>query len=540
MSARPISVLIAALGGEGGGVLTDWIIAAAANCDLPVQSTSIPGVAQRTGATTYYIEIYPTPWRELSGKRPVLALSPGIGDVDMVVASEFLEAGRAIAGGFVTPERTLVIASTHRSHAIAEKMAMGDGRFDAAKLMGAVERNAQWQVLFDMDAAATAARAMINSVMLGAIAASGGLPIPAEAFEAAIRAGKSADANLRGFRAGFEAAGQAVAARSPGTVGVSPASVHATDTGVAVSGGAGETPAVPGDLESEAARFGTAADIVREGLRRLLDYQDIRYAQLYLDRLAPIAEADARAGAQGRLTREVARHLALRMSYEDVIRVAEAKISPERVARIVAQMGAKPGEPLAIVEFLKPGIAEMCSVLPPFIARPIIAMAERRGWIDKLHWGMEVRTNSVSGYLRFLLLARLRRFRPRSFRYSQEQAAIEAWLALIAAAAVKSGALALEIAECARLIKGYGDTLKRGAANYATIERQVIEPTLAGTIALSRGIDAVASARVAALADPEGESLAKCVAEIAQMSDAGGRSPLGVVAWAKARDGSCQ
>ena len=86
---------IAALGGEGGGVLTDWIIAAAASRDLPVQSTSIPGVAQRTGATTYYIEIYPTPWRELGGKRPVLALSPGIGDIDMVVASEFLEAGRA-------------------------------------------------------------------------------------------------------------------------------------------------------------------------------------------------------------------------------------------------------------------------------------------------------------------------------------------------------------------------------------------------------------------------------------------------------------
>ena len=96
MRARPISVLIAALGGEGGGVLTDWIIAAAASCDLPVQSTSIPGVAQRTGATTYYIEIYPMPWRQLGGKRPVLALAPGIGDVDAVVASEFLEAGRAV------------------------------------------------------------------------------------------------------------------------------------------------------------------------------------------------------------------------------------------------------------------------------------------------------------------------------------------------------------------------------------------------------------------------------------------------------------
>jgi indolepyruvate ferredoxin oxidoreductase, beta subunit len=258
---------------------------------------------------------------------------------------------------------------------------------------------------------------------------------------------------------------------------------------------------------------------VAEGLRRLVSYQDASYARLYLDRLAPIAEADARAGAHGRLMREVARHLALRMSYEDVIRVAEAKIAPQRIARIVSQMGARPGEPVTIVEFLKPGIAEMCSILPPWIARSIITVAERRGSIGRLHWGMEIKTNSVSGYLRFLLLAQLRRFRPRSYRYSQEQAAIEAWLALIVAAAAKSDALALEIAECARLVKGYGDTLKRGAANYAAIERQVIQRILAGAIPLFRGIDAVASARVAALADPEGETLAKCLAEIARMQD---------------------
>ncbi len=398
MSARPVSVLIAALGGEGGGVLTDWIIAAAANCDLPVQSTSIPGVAQRTGATTYYIEIYPTSWRELDGKRPVLALAPGIGDVDMVVASEFLEAGRTIAGGFVTPDRTLLIASTHRSHAIAEKMAMGDGRFDTARLTGAVDKNARSHVLFDMDRAATAARAMINSVMLGAIAASGGLPIPAEAFEAAIRAGKSSEANLRGFRAGFKAARQAVAMHSSAAPSPPPKSglpdfgttkrIEIGNSRFRLGGegagcGGGHAPSSTTDLQTEAARFGAAADIVSEGLRRLLDYQDISYARLYLDRLAPIAEADERAGARGRLTREVARHLALRMSYEDVIRVAQAKISPERIARIAAQMGARPGEPVTVVEFLKPGIAEMCSVLPRWIAQPIIAAAERRGWTDR-------------------------------------------------------------------------------------------------------------------------------------------------------------
>ena len=47
---RPITILIAALGGEGGGVLTDWIVSAAAQLDFPVQSTSIPGVAQHPRA----------------------------------------------------------------------------------------------------------------------------------------------------------------------------------------------------------------------------------------------------------------------------------------------------------------------------------------------------------------------------------------------------------------------------------------------------------------------------------------------------------
>jgi indolepyruvate ferredoxin oxidoreductase, beta subunit len=511
---RPIAVLIAALGGEGGGVLTDWIIAAAAACDLPVQSTSIPGVAQRTGATTYYIEIFPKTWRELGGKRPVLALAPGIGDVDMVVASELLEAGRMIAGGFVTPDRTQVVASTHRSHAIAEKVAMGDGRFDTAKLVGSIEGNAREHLLFDMDATAKGAGAMINAVMLGAIAAAGRLPIGREAFEGAIRAGKASEANLRGFKAGFDAAQRGTTAPAHDTGAKRPRTAQAAQLA---------------DLEAEAARLGAAADFAVEGVRRLAAYQDAAYARLYLDRLAPIAEADGRAGAGGRLAREVARHLAVRMSYEDVIRVAQAKIAPERMAGIVAQMGAKPGEPVAIIEFLKPGIEEMCSILPSWLARRIIGWAQRRGALGRLHLGMEIRTTSILGYLRLAVLAKLRPLRPRSYRYGEEQAAIEAWLAAIRVAAAQSVTLALEIAECARLIKGYGDTLKRGAANYAAIEAQVIHPVLAGAMPVARGIDAIASARTAALADPEGESLARCLAEIAQAREPQARE-IGVAA----------
>jgi indolepyruvate ferredoxin oxidoreductase beta subunit len=112
-------------------------------------------------------------------------------------------------------------------------------------------------------------------------------------------------------------------------------------------------------------------------------------------------------------------------------------------------------------------------------------------------------------------LAKLRAFRPRTWRYQEEQRAIESWLGLIARAAALSGELAVEVAECARLIKGYGDTHKRGSNNYRTIVRQVIEPALDGQIALRQAIDAVASARTAALVDPEGEALGKCLAEIA-------------------------
>ncbi|MGH8798460.1 MAG: indolepyruvate oxidoreductase subunit beta family protein, partial [Caldimonas sp.] len=68
---RPVTILVCALGGEGGGVLAEWLVDAATRCGHSVQSTSIPGVAQRTGATTYYIEVFPRPDAELGGRRPV-------------------------------------------------------------------------------------------------------------------------------------------------------------------------------------------------------------------------------------------------------------------------------------------------------------------------------------------------------------------------------------------------------------------------------------------------------------------------------------
>jgi indolepyruvate ferredoxin oxidoreductase alpha subunit len=494
---RPLTVLIAALGGEGGGVLTDWIVAGAASQGFPVQSTSIPGVAQRTGATTYHVEMVPAPASDR--RRPILALAPGVGDVDLVIASELMEAGRAIMGGYVTPDRTTTIASTSRSYLVTEKIAMGDGRYDHQRLVTAVEKNSKRTLLLDLEGIARSNGAMINAVMLGTIAATGALPIPAEAFEAAIRAdGKAVEANLRGFRAGFEA-GQAGSQRrvEPGK------RRHAPSSDLA-------------DLENEIAAMPEAARaFATEGVRRLAAYQDLAYARLYLDRLKPIGEADATARAGGKLLAETARHLAVRMSYEDVIRVAQVKIDPARFARIARDMSVKPEQTFTVTEFLKPGVEEFCSVLPPWLARRILGLAERYPRFGCAHLAMAVNTASIFGYLRFHILAKLRGFRPKTFRYQEEQRAIEAWLRLIVQGAALSGELALEIAECARLIKGYGDTHKRGSGNYRLIASQVIEPTLAGLVPARQAVDAVVNARTAALLDPEGEALSKCLADLA-------------------------
>src|SRR5512140_2487688 len=132
---RAISVAILAMGGEGGGVLADWIVDVAERSGYYAQTTSVPGVAQRTGATIYYVEMFPESFARAAGKDPVLALMPVPGEVDLVIASELMEMGRAIQRGLVTPDRTTLVASRHRVYSMSEKSALGDGRVDSDTLI---------------------------------------------------------------------------------------------------------------------------------------------------------------------------------------------------------------------------------------------------------------------------------------------------------------------------------------------------------------------------------------------------------------------
>jgi len=464
---NPITILIAALGGEGGGVMADWLMEAATATGLPAQATSIPGVAQRTGATTYYLEIFPQERKSLGGKEPVLSLTPSPGNVDIMVASELVEAGRAMINGYVSPERTTLIASTHRIYATAEKMQMADGRFDSDKVVAAGGQLAKKAVMFDMRKLAQESGTVINAVLFGAMAGSGVLRLSREACEAAIRkAGRGAEASLRGFAAGFE-----IAAGSRPAPGQPPAPKRAT----------------------------SLDEILPLAEQRLRDYQGERYAEIYGERMKPFLAGDARVAAA------VARHLATWMAYEDIIRVADLKTRSSRFQRIRREVAAKDDEPVVVIDFLKPGVEEFSSLLPYGLGKRVIQWAERNGKLDAYNVGMHIRTSGIFGYALVRSLAWLKPWRPYSYRYHEEQQLMERWLSLVAEAARRDAALAFEVAECARLIKGYGETHRRGKANFLAIVDALVENPATADVSEQR--KAIRTARDAALADPEGKAL---------------------------------
>jgi len=477
-SPRPISILIAALGGQGGGVLAEWLVEVALAAGYPAQSTSIPGVAQRTGATTYYVEVYPQPQAALDGRTPVLSLLPVPGAIDLLVASELLEAVRMVQGGMASAERTTLVCSTVRTLTTAEKMIPGDGRVDTERLAAVARRHSRRFVSFDMDVAARAAGTVVSSVMFGAIAASGVLPFARDAFERAVReSGLPVEASLAGFAQGFDA---------------TTASAEASTPAAATGGQAAPVETLP---PAAAAALPEAAHaFAAEGWRRLAAYQDRGYAERYLERLQPIAAAeraiDPSNAHGGALTRETARFLALWMAFDDIVRVADAKCRARRFERVRREVGARDGDIVRIVDYFKPGIPELAALLPAAPARWLTAWDRRR---------------IAGGRPPLALALTLRWLRRRGTRFAQEQALIDDWLAAIASALAVDWEVAYEIALCGRLVKGYGTTNERGKRNLAHIVAHLVRGGSFASPATRAA--AVREAREAALADEDARGM---------------------------------
>ncbi len=461
--SSPITIAILAMGGQGGGVLVDWIVDLATHNHYLAQATSVAGVAQRTGATIYYIELYAQAHIAASGKTPVLAQMPVPGEVDIVIASELMEAGRAMQRGLVTSDRTTLITSSHRDYATLEKVNPGNGIADASAVLTAGVTHAKRFLHDDMQAIAAQQRSVLSAALFGALAGASELPFQDAAYEDTIqRAGIGVEASLRCFQAGLQSTRQPVKqelVQDPMATAPRPLPARAA---------AAQVEPLRARIEKEFPRECHA--MLGAGLQRVLEFQDIAYGCEYLERMSTLHQHGLAHGGAAHAhlaTLEAARWVAVAMSYDDVIRVAELKTRWQRTQRLREEVGAGRDEVVGSVEFFHPRIEEVYGLMPASWCRWI----EGRSVLKKLLLaligdGKRLRSHTVFGHSVLHALASLRRFRRHSQRHAVETAHLTHWLDTAKALIPADYLLAVEVIRCRRLVKGYSDTHARGSSKF--------------------------------------------------------------------------
>ncbi len=456
-SAGIIKIAIHAVGGQGGGVLANWISDLATRGGYAVQMTSVAGVAQRTGATIYYIEMV-----QKTDKRPVLALTPAPGDVDILIAAELMEAGRAVVRGFVTPDRTTLIASSHRILAVDEKVLPGDGRADSPLVYEKIKLAAHKTLCFDMESIASGAGSMISASLFGALAKSGELPFSKDLFEDVIRrSGRGVDASLTAFRGAlnydegvplvrFDSAPKVIGGdRSAAPVG--PARLMAQWQSLS-----DQVTAMPEPVQKMA----------MAGLRKVVDYQDTAYGAEYLQTVQLFLAQDS-GDSTYTLTTTAAKYIANAMCYDDIIRVADLKTRASRERRLRREQQADAGQIVQVTEYFHPRAQEVCATLPAPIGRRIENSPRLYGLLNKLvDKGRRIRTDSASGFLMLWCTSVLKPVRRRLLRHRVETDHLQHLVNTSLSAAEQSYPLAIAILKCQRLVKGYSDTHARGQSKY--------------------------------------------------------------------------
>lgn len=504
---RPISLLICALGGEGGGVLTEWLVEIARVAGFAAQSTSIPGVAQRTGATTYFIEVFPIPLTALGTRRPVFSLNPTPGALDGVVSSELLETARCASNGLPSPERTLIITSSSRTLSTAERTHLGDGRLDNAPLLQLVQGACRAHHVLDMQAMAHAHGTVVSAVMLGAIAASGLFPFPKAAYVQVVKAGgRGAEASAAGFDAAWQHISQ---------INASTERTQKLVEEVAAT----QTKAVPDAVRA----FPLPVQaMLALGYARVCEYQNAAYGQRYLARIGAVLAAEQVADPTQQhdyaVTREMARWVALWMAFDDIVRVAQLKSRRARSTRVQAEVKCTPGDVLKVYEHFKPGVAEFAALLPKPLAQRLSAWNRQRMAEGEASWAIPIKLGShtVTGMLALRVLAAMKWWRQYGSRFDEEQTLIDEWSTAVQHGLAGGWQLGHEIALCGRLIKGYGSTNERGKDNLLHVVRHLASPAWSGSAlrTAAERAEAIRQARVAALGDEEGKTLDQTLAKL--------------------------
>jgi len=457
-----IKIAIMAVGGQGGGVLSNWIVDLAEKNGYYVQATSVAGVAQRTGATIYYLELFPR-----GPERPVFSLHPSQGDVDILIASELMEAGRAVMRGFVTPDRTVVIASTHRTLAVPEKIAPGNEIGNSNIVLEAVPKVSRRFISFDMEEIATESGTVISACLFGALAGSEELPFGDSSFEEVINAsGRGVEASLKAFKKSL-----ALAKSNPPLASSDQLQENNNPT---------PKPRLSGplhllkDFDQLKLRLDNMPEPVRDiglhGLCKVVEFQDIQYGVEYIDRVDDILKLDKAHDGENHqfaFTVTAAKYIANAMSYDDLIRIADVKTRGNRIERIEDEVALEADNVLRLTEYFHPRATEVCGLMPVKLGKYVEARPKLFNWLDRrINRGRRVRTDKFGWFFILYMVAGLRWLRRGSLRHQMEMAQISNWLVKAIESFETDYDLGVEVLNAYRLIKGYGDTHQRGKSKF--------------------------------------------------------------------------
>ena len=458
---KTINIILAALGGEGGGVFTSWLAEAAALNGWQSQSTSLAGVAQRTGATIYYLELFPK--RIGDDRKPVMSLFPAQGDIDLAITSEIAEAGRMLQRGFINPKKTTLITSSHRVFGITEKSHLTDGRMDKGVVISMAEQYSKRLIQFDMMAIAEKHDSIISSALLGALAGSKALPFDKESFITVVtRTGKSLKNNLAAFEESFINASEPTSAK---VNFFEPSESSSEELGGKIKSDFVLPP--PKTAAGKRLLHRLQKDVpdalhemIYSALQRLVEYQDARYAHEYLDALKDLF-VSPEVKESHTLSEATARYLALWMCYEDIPRVAQLKVRKSRMEEIRKEVKAAPDQILHVTEYFRPRPEEVCAILPRILGKTLLNSSLGYRIINFFTGEKKLRTDKVIVNMLLRLLSTLRFIRRFSYGHAIESHAMNRWLGCVKKFSKRNIEVSIELAQCGAIIKGYGPTRER-------------------------------------------------------------------------------
>jgi hypothetical protein len=237
-----------------------------------------------------------------------------------------------------------------------------------------------------------------------------------------------------------------------------------------------------------------------DAIHLLIEYQGTAYAKLYIDRLRRFV---GKRGVDEAMLGEIAQLMAMRMSYEDPIRIAQQKL---------IELETEP-DTVRADDVRKFRLDELIDVLPAVVAEPILDTLDWLGWVHK-RVSVHFNNKSRLGIRRLKIEASLRRWRRYSIRYAKERVWVERWLHMIDRALTRQPAAARGIVQTATMVQGYGDAYRHGLADWHAIIDGLAKPVFDGVLTLPNLAGAIAEARAAALPDPRQAALKRKIAEI--------------------------